>query len=186
MSNYLFKRTYLTARKNVSGLIRMSLTDLESVEKDPAYFIDLGMYHRPIVYVCKPVGSCDLPEYRETRCGVCLAGSMIARRFDASPTDDLQPDEELFAPLVNRQLLALDEFRVGETREGWQYLFHTQEDPWDIDRYSFCQDSLLYHPISEPYPLPRTEYKVPAYADDPAGFKKALHDMADRFEKAGY
>lgn len=51
----------LAAKKNVSGLIRLALADLRKCEQSPKYKINMDDWHVP-----------------NSRCSVCLAGSVMA------------------------------------------------------------------------------------------------------------
>ncbi len=93
-------------------------------------------------------------------CWVCLAGTVIAKRLDAAPWHDVKPHD--FIRSIDWKLLALDVIRQGNI--NWALnVFHGDHDLR--------------------FPFERVD--VPAYEDDPAGFKKALRRIADLLEKEG-
>lgn len=83
-----------------SPLIRAALDDLEKMEADPRYTVDMKIYH--------------LAGYRST-CVVCLAGAVMAGHLVAPPDKDIVPTDYVDAgyPEVAGALYALDSFRQG-------------------------------------------------------------------------
>jgi hypothetical protein len=78
-----------------SELLTLALADLESVEKDPRYRVDMGDWHKPY------------PEY----CSVCLAGAVMAQTINMSPKKLGVPSS--FSKEISGKLLALDAIRRG-------------------------------------------------------------------------
>ncbi len=77
-----------------SKLINLALNDLERVEKDDRYIVDMEDWH--------------VPE-ENGQCFVCLAGAVMAKTLGA-------PIDELTCPLYTsheKELEALDNFRCG-------------------------------------------------------------------------
>lgn len=90
--------TTLNLPEKASDLIRVALADLETIEADPRYMIDMEMWHKP-----------------NSHCKVCLAGAVMAARVDA-PKEDLVPSS--FGRHTGVRLSALNEFRKGDTWDG--------------------------------------------------------------------
>lgn len=109
----LSKRPYLVARRNVSGLIRIALADLEACEADPLYEIDMDVWHVP-----------------NSHCAICLAGSVMAKTLNVPRTWKFHQGtlEPFFSDLVARQLMALDFFRIGWHESGWEVLELPEDD----------------------------------------------------------
>ena len=98
-----------------------------------------------------------------SHCAVCFAGAVMAQTIGISKSVGAIPHQ--LHPLVEAQLLALNYLRAGFAQDAWNILlWRTHGD----------------------YPLSRAYYSVPEYDCSPAGFKRAMRAMADRFEKAGY
>lgn len=83
-----------------SELIRVALQDLEAVENDSRYSVDMDVWHEPDTY---------------TTCYVCLAGSVIAKSLGAPATHSQNPDHYPYS--VERKLRALDWLRAGFIKE---------------------------------------------------------------------
>lgn len=109
----------------LSELILLALGDLRECEADPAYIIDMGQWHHPGF----------------TKCYICFAGAVIARRLGFSSKDDIIPEnlpDEIAATLI-----ALDYVRMGDVLEALS-----------LPGTNFCR------------PLPadvQSNYDVPAY-----------------------
>lgn len=86
-----------------SELILQALVDLERVESDSRYTIDMSIWHRKY--------------HNETTCIVCFAGAVMSRAvtIDRNVTPSDFPEE--FG-----KLQALDEFRCGRIETGLQYM----------------------------------------------------------------
>lgn len=87
-----------------SELIRVALADLEAVEKDDRYRVDMGVWHG------------QYEDVADGRCSVCLAGSVMAKSLGAAHVNNLIPDD--FGVDLARSLMALDSFRMGFMDEG--------------------------------------------------------------------
>lgn len=83
-----------------SELIRLALKDLELVEKDDHYVVDMDTWHEYIRF--------------KSKCSVCLAGSVMAKSLDASPY--LSLNMRHFSQVG--KLMALDNFRLGYISAG--------------------------------------------------------------------
>ena len=95
--------------KNIkpSQLIELALTDLELVEKDNRYNINMASWHTPRTQL-------DTPKKRQY-CDVCLAGAVMSMTLKASPKFQKSPDS---FPEVQKELYALDRFRQGDIDGG--------------------------------------------------------------------
>lgn len=123
-----------------SKLLKLAMKDFEACELSDDYKIDLDVWHRPNDEVCV----------------VCLAGSVMAQTLQVSRWDEVTPvqyEEETPA------LRALDEFRLGEIREGLDYL-DLEYDSW-------------------------TNVAAAAYDDNLDQFKADMYKMIEIFEKEG-
>jgi hypothetical protein len=91
-------QTALELPNKPSDLIEVALQDLERVEKDPRYVVDMYKWHSP-----------------NGLCKVCLAGAVMSRVVE--PTKWTTPSE-LFDATTADKLKALDEFRTGSIRDA--------------------------------------------------------------------
>lgn len=82
----------------LSKLILVALNDLEKVEKDEKYKVDMGQWHHPPLY--------------NGPCAVCLAGAVIAKTCKTSYKKDLMPGD--FFENEVKKFNALDLVRQGE------------------------------------------------------------------------
>jgi hypothetical protein len=81
-----------------SDLIEVALTELERVEADERYRVDMGLWHKPIPYTDQNI-----------ICLVCFAGAVMSRVLPL----DTDGKCNLFSPETNYKLHALDHFRAG-------------------------------------------------------------------------
>lgn len=90
-----------------SALIRVAVRDLEAVEQDERYIVDMETWHDPS----------NVPDV----CSVCLAGAVIARAGN-SPMHNISPFN--FESIdVRFKLCALDSFRSGDIAVGVAYMY---------------------------------------------------------------
>lgn len=88
-----------------SELIESAMGDLERVENDARYVIDMTKWHEP--------------NQRTGLCSVCLAGAVMSRKF--GPNSEVLMfglDGETFDNSTLAKLLALDYFRNGSVAAG--------------------------------------------------------------------
>ena len=88
----------------LSDLIDLALSDMEKVEKDKLYTVDLEHFHQPRYGVCH----------------VCFAGCAIAKTLNVPVTSSLYPfqcDED-----VNKKLRALDSIASGNVHTAFWHL----------------------------------------------------------------
>jgi hypothetical protein len=102
-----------------SEAIRQALEDLEKVEKDDRYAVDMGTWH-----LASPDG----------RCHVCLAGAVMAMtgRMDVGAT--IRDVRTGFPMDVVNKLFALDSFRSGDIHEGLIYWGHAGRSSDHIEK----------------------------------------------------
>lgn len=87
-----------------SALIRLALDDLEAVERDDKYAVNLNLWHYPNV---------------ETGiCMVCLAGAVMAKTIGLWPSHDVGPRAFVNRKDIEAKLRALDWFRMGSIEGG--------------------------------------------------------------------
>lgn len=80
-----------------SELLELALNDLEQVENDPSYDINMNDWHYP----------------RDTGCSVCFAGAVMAGTLGAAPGEELSP-EDFEQSNDAYKLYALDSARGGD------------------------------------------------------------------------
>lgn len=90
----------------LSDLIEVALRDLEAVENDKRYTVNMGWWHRPNVY--------------DHTCIVCLAGSVMAKSLDVSPDRTRYPND--FDDKTEAKLGALNWARVGDVDYALHHL----------------------------------------------------------------
>src|SRR5687767_4349571 len=90
-----------------SDLILLALHDLEAVEKDERYRVNMYAWHDP-----------------NGRCSVCLAGAVMAGTLGASPNVHRAPF--MFDDDTRWKLRSLDALRAGSISEALRY--------WVVDR----------------------------------------------------
>jgi hypothetical protein len=151
----------------LSQVIRMALEDLEAVEKNPDYRINMEVWHaprhwyRPGGYAMREVfGWSTRPQ-----CAVCLGGSVIANRFGADINRKIIPDDQTGVdPRARDRVIALDAVRRGNfagAADKIKQSFHAAREA----------TAGIY---------------VPPYSRETRDeFKAALRLAADRLEKAG-
>lgn len=132
-----------------STAIRQALGDLRKAERSRKYTVNMNEWHTP----------------RHGSCHVCLAGAVIANRFDADHMKDLVPasfDPGLRHEAETNRLRAMDAFRVGSIGVG-----------------------LSLFGISSTKKNKCVERDIPEYSDDRKGFYRGLRRLANYLAKAG-
>ena len=139
-----------------SALIRLAMRDLDEVEADPHYEIDMMEWHTGILKGDKKFG--DLP------CRVCLAGAVMAKTLGQDVEVDARPDHsDGFTPEEVAKLFALNYFREGNVTKA------LDEMPTWIE---------FEH-------LAHLNREVVEYADDPEMFHEKMLEIADDLEQEG-
>lgn len=140
-----------------SALITLALDDLEKVEGDSKYRINMNTWHT-VSTVTSDVGV-------GTVCTVCLAGAVMAKTLGARADRDNQP-ECYASTAVLYKLFALNCFRVGNVIDGLWSMGYRKE-AYDVR-----------------WRRGKTR-RVPDYALDPVGFKRAMRRLVSVLEKEG-
>lgn len=144
-----------------SELIRLAVSDIQKVAKDPKYGIYMGTWHW---------------KDNDGKCYVCLAGAVLAKTLKISRRKSIDPFT-LTHPILGlipapksrarlaRQLIALNSFREGNVRSGLQTL------GYDLSVYDTFRDSYSY---------------INGLYDGPAGkFIPRMLGLANELERAG-
>ena len=97
-----------------SELIRLAIADLEKVEQDSRYDVDMSVWHEPCGEVCE----------------VCLAGAVMAGTLGADVGEYSTPDD--FSEGIPYKLRALSYFRTGDISRGLRYLGIKSRPEWMI------------------------------------------------------
>jgi len=136
---------------SVGDLIRLAIKDLEACESSPNYKIEMDVWHKP-----DPV---------DNKCWVCLAGSVMAQRFDTDPSLDVYPSD--LHRSTKDKLLMLNLCRhlpcsiSGSSHRARQGLFKN------------------YTKVIEPW----ARLETTTYAKDPVQFKKGMLRLADLMDE---
>ncbi len=89
--------------KKPSALLNLALRDLERVERDKNYEIDMCEWHAPEIHDGKPV------------CHVCLAGSILVKTLKHKPDKEFKFNDY---PKASNSFFAINAFRKGYVREA--------------------------------------------------------------------
>jgi hypothetical protein len=92
-----------------SKLIQLALSDLDWVETDPRYAVDMASWHMP------------LPANYPPKCLVCLAGAVMAHSLGAPPYAPLNPECYREGGICEK-LMALDALRRGSLAVGLGFM----------------------------------------------------------------
>ena len=107
-----------TLPKVPSELLALALSDLELVEKDDKYVINMGFWHT--------INHNKYIEEETPRCAVCMAGSVLAKTLNLDFTVNYDPAAR--AEAWECEVYAINSFRQGYIREGFVYLL--RYDAW--------------------------------------------------------
>lgn len=128
-----------------SELLEKALEDLEECEKTEGYMISMEHWHYKN----------STPRLGSGKCKVCMAGSVLACKFDKKDTFVGSPTRmELEGNLSTRnrnKLLAIDEFRSGNIQNGLEML-SCEED-------AYCSNNLEYFMNITSYSFNRNKFK---------------------------
>jgi len=147
-----------------SQLLRLALNDLELCEQDPRFRIKME------TWLVKNEG--------EDYCSVCLAGAVMAKtlqtpipfsgeRFSCAPSN---------FGMLERQLGALDSFRVGHLGNGFDRLGRV------ISYNLRCKLQVAFEP--KDFSTVDSFY-MEYYEKNPEGFKSQMISLANIFESVG-
>lgn len=91
-----------------SEAIEQAIHDLEEVESDERYLVDMGEWHSP--------------RDSDGKCHVCMAGAVMAKRYNLPITAYATPGYGIvlqpFDTSTQMRLCGLDMFRTGRIEEG--------------------------------------------------------------------
>ena len=146
-----------------SELILVALLDLERVEMDPAYEVDMDMWHNP----------------DEGLCSVCLAGAVIATHGRASKSAVVWPWN--YPGETEDKLHALDYFRGGHLAKGLSALtagFASTASPMSLRVFDFSPEAKKQ--------LNALMMGWLSYGDSPEAFKTQMRELAAILREDGY
>ena len=140
--------------------LRLAIKDLELVEQDGDYIIDMSQWHEPD------------PKLREGSmqwdCKVCLAGSIMAKTFEVHQGLSLRCGS--FPLSIANKLLAIDSIRKGSIGEALYFFY-------GADEYNRMLDSDGRSALQQL----TASTKVPhEYEHNKDKFKKDILDIADK------
>lgn len=130
-----------------SQLIRLAIEDLKQVMNDDRYRIDMDIWHG---------------RYYTGTCMVCLAGSVMAKTFDANLNSSLSP-LDFEDPYDISSLYALDFLRAGSTHSAstitknplFNLIPSRQITAFEEDNFKFINEMLA---MADEYELAEKEY----------------------------
>lgn len=139
----------------MSDLIRAAIDDLELVEADSRYVVEMGAWHSPM----RALGG--------TVCNVCLAGAVLAKTFS------IDQDKYVSGGYMNsleegKKLLALNALRQA-----------------NIGAAGFFMEKLIPGNLKFNILDPSLGDSIAQYIEDPALFKQQMLDLADILEVEG-
>ncbi len=159
--------------KRLSACIRVALQDLELVENDPRYLVDMQNWHLASGY----------------RCLVCFAGSVIAKTLGAEPTQCISPnsygwpDRRTAVDLEwnNDRITALDQVRTGKINTALEFM-----------KVDFPKDLLMIDVArAAKLPLEKNRFnecylRVTPYMANKQFFKREIAAIATALEQHDY
>lgn len=87
-----------------SELLEVALRDLEAVEQDDRYVVEMWDLHKP----------------RDGKCYVCLAGATLGKSYNLGFSEDVLISE--LPERLSNKILCIDAFRRGNITSGVEYL----------------------------------------------------------------
>jgi hypothetical protein len=118
----------------LSELLELAMRDLEAVEADPRYRVDMSHWHEP---------------RRDSEfCLVCLAGAVMAKTLRLRPTTRVQGLHARFGYNIGLKLRALDRLRRGEVVVALKTLALVSED--EVEEVGAALDLLPPHYSDDP------------------------------------
>jgi len=139
---------------SLSVLLRMALHDLRECERDPFYVINMGVYS-----MLSPDG---------TRCEVCLAGAVLAKRNKIHLCE-----RDKFAGnipgTVSERMIVIDFLRRGDVDFAW--------------RKMVCLPGVSLAPL--PKWADMGGYRVKDYHKEPERFKSDIERLIAKLEESG-
>lgn len=101
-----------TLPNKLSELLIVALEDLEQIENDPNYDIDMGEWYKPKV---RNNSGRDV-------CTVCHAGAVMVNSLNLKPSFrmNLHPDD--FTSTITNKLMAINAIRIGRMTQALSYM----------------------------------------------------------------
>jgi len=118
--------------EKLSDLIELALADLEKVEKNWRYKVNMSKWHRPIWNKW----------YLPNMCEVCFAGAVMAGTLGVDINENI--DVRGFNDYIHYRLRALDSLRVGDVEGALEYLRMRQPPVGTIDVTPYEESPLLF------------------------------------------
>lgn len=119
------------------------------------YAVRMSIFHEVL-------GQNDYGPTNAGKCGVCFAGSVMARTLKCNPNEDSIPTD--FDRATSKKLYALDSFRTGNLRKAFEHL--------EITLPAFVK-------------LP-DDYAIEGYSVDPMRFKSDMTKLAKDLASMGH
>ena len=152
-----------------SALLALALADLQRVEKDPLYTVDMSNWHQPVRVPGVPM-----------TCEVCMAGAVLAKTLHLDREDVVrfnphhEDDEGLCA--LGFKSYAIDELRQGRVERALELL-------GDVDGITFSdEDKKTAEAVELDFD---GELDDDLYGDDPELFKQRIGELVARLEEEG-
>jgi hypothetical protein len=165
----------------MSALIKIALKDIRKAEASQKFIIDMDDWYRPDTELNCMLHSQTVVE-RHKVCVACAAGSVMAFSLGlGSDSNSANADKLLHSESNGRQLMAINELRVGQVAEAakelellnWDYDMEDNPEAWDSwdkqrDRFRSFDTT------------------IPDYDNlDPEPFHKEMGKLQAKLEKAG-
>ena len=143
--------------------LRLAIKDLELVEQDGDYIVDMSQWHEPD------------PKIRDGNmqwdCKVCLAGSIMAKTFEIDPSLSLSSGS--FPSHISGKLLAIDSIRKGSISEALFFFYGADE----YIRIEHRDNKAILRRLNASTRLPHD------YEHNKNKFKKDVLAIADKLEE---
>lgn len=154
-----------------SELLMVALSDLEAIEKNPTYSIDLTILHSPL-------------NHRwlngDTRCAVCLAGAVMAQTLKVKPDINVPLNRRFLSKDTYQKLKAIDYFRQGQISEGLDSL------GYNIDKYPNFVFSIDSDDFESEYGVAGVPYSVERdYRKNKEDFKNYIQGLIGILQSEG-
>lgn len=104
-----------------SALLRLALDDLNKVEKQDGYKVNMASWHTPA-----------LAAPATNKCQVCLAGAAMAKSLRGDSDSDLTPTS--YSDRTANKLFAINLFRIGNVGGAFQRLGRSYRKGRTFDR----------------------------------------------------
>lgn len=157
-----------------SKALRQALADLEIIEKDDRYRVDMWAWHAP----ANQLNWTSEEESEQNKCHVCLAGAVLARNGAA------EPDEHVWMsavePKLFAQMEAIDMFRRGAIESGLRLWTGVSDD----DTATRVLDLLASGDENDDRKL-IADIDVADYEKNPAAFKGGVWQVIEQLERLG-